>query len=296
MSTLPPSARNTLLVIGCGDLGSAVARHFAQQDWNVYGMRRSAVDIPGVRMLRADITLPASLAPLRAIAADFVLIALTPGGFSDERYRAVYVDGLANVLAQLNRTRLRRLVWVSSTSVFEQDDGSTLDEASPAQPTGFSGRRLLEAEHLLMQAGLPHTCVRLGGIYGPGRDRLLQQLRSHRRSPAYPPKISNRIHRDDAAGLLQFLLQRAADGVALDDLYLGVDTAPTPIADVERWFARHLQLDYDAMTETTGEVRGGNKLCSSARVQALGYRFAYPTFREGLPTLLHAASRPDSPH
>jgi nucleoside-diphosphate-sugar epimerase len=291
MSTAPQSARNTLLVIGCGDLGSAVARHFVEQGWDVCGVRRSAADMPGVRMVRADVTQPATLAALREIAADFVLIALTPGGFSDERYRAVYVDGLAHLLDNLNRTRLRRLVWVSSTSVFEQDDGSALDENCPAHPASFSGRRLLEAEQLLARANLPHTCVRFGGIYGPGRDRLLQQLRSGRRSPAQPQKISNRIHRDDAVGMLQFLLQCAADGVALDALYLGVDTAPTPIAEVERWFAHYLHLDYDAMTVAAGEARGGNKSCSSARVQALGYRFNYPTYREGLPTLLQHRSQ-----
>ena len=276
----------SLLVIGCGDLGGAVASHFAAQGWSVTGVRRSTAAITGVNMIAADVTQPATLAPLRALAPEFVLIVLTPGSFSDERYRAVYVDGLANILTNLDCSHLRRLLWVSSTSVFNQDDGSLLDETSPAQPASFSGRRLLEAEQLLRSSALPQTSVRFGGIYGPGRDRLLQQLRGGRRSPSSPPKISNRIHRDDAAGILQFLLQRAADGTALDELYLGVDTAPTPIAEVEQWFAQYLHLEYDAMTIATGELRGGNKRCSSARLQQLGYRFIYPSFRQGLPTLL----------
>lgn len=277
---------HSLLVIGCGDLGGAVARHCANLGWDVTGVRRSAIAIPGVRMLAADVTDAASLQPLHDIAAELVLIVLTPGGFNDERYRSVYVDGLAQVLANLNTSRLRRLLWVSSTSVFDQDDGSPLDENSAAQPAGFSGRRLLEAEQLLAYSGLPTTSVRFGGIYGPGRDRLLQQLRGGRRTAPIPVRISNRIHRDDAVGMLQFLLQRAADGVALDPLYLGVDTAPTPIAEVERWFANYLQLDYAQLQQTEGEMRGGNKHCSSARLQQLGYSFIYPTYREGLPTLL----------
>jgi len=278
---------HSLLVIGCGDLGGAVARHCAGLGWDVTGVRRSAIDIPGVRMLAADVTDAASLQPLRDIAAELVLIVLTPGGFNDERYRAVYVDGLAHVLANLNTSRLRRLLWVSSTSVFDQDDGSLLDENSPARPSGFSGRRLLEAEQLLAHSGLPSTSIRFGGIYGRGRDRLLQQLRGGRRTAPTPVRISNRIHRDDAVGILQFLLQRAAEGVALDPLYLGVDTEPTAIAEVERWFANYLQLDYAQLQQTEGELRGGNKHCCSTRLQQLGYSFIYPTYREGLPTLLN---------
>jgi nucleoside-diphosphate-sugar epimerase len=275
----------SLLVIGCGDLGGACANYFAAQGWPVAGVRRQPFALPGVTAIAADVTRPETLQPLAALTPAYVLIVLTPGGFNDERYRAVYVDGLRNVLAALDRSHLRRVFWVSSTSMFDQDDGELLDETSPAAPRGFSGRRLLEAEAVLAQSGLPHTIVRLGGIYGPGRDRLLRQLRDGRRTPPTPLRISNRIHRDDAVGLLQFLIDAAARGIALASLYLGVDTEPTPITDVERWLANHLQLDYDAMSVQDGDLRGGNKRCSSARLQQLGYRFVYPSYREGLAAL-----------
>lgn len=275
-----------LLVIGCGDLGGACAQFFAAQGWSVVGVRRQHATLPDVDMIAADVTMPESLAALRHIAPKLVLIVLTPGAFNDERYRQVYVDGLRNILAAFDHTRLQHIVWVSSTSVFNQDDGALLDETSPATPSGFSGQRLLEAEQLLAASGLPHTIVRFGGIYGPGRERLLKQLRDGRRTPASPVRISNRIHRDDAVGILQFLLSRAVEQSALETLYLAVDAEPTPIADVERWFANYLGLDYNTMREQESEMRGGNRRCSSARLQQLGYQFLYPSFREGLPTLL----------
>jgi nucleoside-diphosphate-sugar epimerase len=285
LASTPPS----LLVIGCGDLGGAVAARAAARGWRVWGVRRDAAGVPdGVAAIAADVTDAATLAPLAALRPQLVLCALTPGGFSDGGYRAVYVDGLRNLLAALNRAELRRVLWVSSTSVYHQDDGADVDEASAALPTAFSGRRLLEAERLLADAGLPHTIVRFGGIYGPGRDRLLRQLRSGVRSPQRPQRWSNRIHRDDCIGVLDFLLQRAAAGLALDDLYLGVDSAPAPVAEIERWFAARLGLDYTALREGEGEARGGNRRCLSARLQALGYQFRYPSYREGLPTLLEA--------
>jgi len=279
-----------LLVIGCGDLGGACAQFFAAQGWSVIGVRRQHADIPGVDMIAADVTSPESLTALRHIAPTLVLIVLTPGAFNDERYRRVYVEGLRNTLAAFDQSRLQHIVWVSSTSVLSQNsnqnDDSVLDERSHASPPGFSGQRLLEAEQLLAASKLPHTIVRFGGIYGPGRERLLKQLRDGNRTPARPVRISNRIHRDDAVGILQFLLSRAFTQSTLDSLYLAVDTEPTPIADVERWFANFLGIDYNNLREQESEMRGGNRRYSSARLQQLGYQFLYPSFREGLPTLL----------
>ncbi len=278
----------SLLVIGCGDLGSAVAVHFAEAGWSVCGVRRQPHALPGVTMLAADVTQAPTLQALAGVAPDFVLIVLTPGGFTDERYRAVYVDGLANCLNALDKSRLRRIVWVSSTSVFHQNDGQLLSEASAAEPTGFSGQRLLEAEMLLSASGIAHTIVRCGGIYGRGRERLLRQLRGGFCSPPQPPRYSNRIHRDDVVGILQFLLALAANDASLENLYLAVDAEPTSIAEVEQWFCTQLGIDYAALTEQEGELRGGNRRCSSQRLQDLGYRFMYPTYREGLRALLNS--------
>ncbi len=282
----------TLLVVGCGDLGAAVAAHFAQRAWRVFGVRRTAVELPGISMLAADVTQSESLRALRAIQPDYVLMALTPAEFSDRRYREVYVEGARNVLHALDPTRVKRVFWVSSTSVYHQNDGEWVDENSPALPQTFSGVRLLEAEAAIAANGLPHTLIRFGGIYGPGRDRLLRQLRGGQRSPLEPPRYSNRIHRDDAVAILQFLLDCATRGIELQSLYLGVDAEPALMSDIELWFSIYLQkrkgsrVDYDTLTADAPPLRGGNRRCDSSRLQALGYRFIYPTFREGLPTLL----------
>lgn len=284
--------KTTLLVIGCGDLGAAVAVHFAQRDWRVFGVRRTAGALSGVTMLAADVTRPDSLHVLHTLQPDYVLLALAPGEFSDQRYRAVYVEGARNVLDALDQTRIKRVFWVSSTSVYHQNDGEWVDENSPARPQTFSGARLLEAEQVIAASGLPYTSIRFGGIYGPGRERLLRQLRAGLRSPLQPARYSNRIHRDDAVSILRWLLDCAARGVELQTLYLGVDTEPALMADIERWFCDYLQkqkglpIDYVALAPDAPPARGGNRRCSSARLQALGYRFMYPSFREGLPTLL----------
>lgn len=284
MNTQTPS----LLVVGCGDLGAAVATHFAQRGWRVFGVRRQIIDLPGVTMFAADVTRPESLHALQTLQPDYVLMALTPGEFSDQRYREVYVEGARNVLNAFDKTRVQRVFWVSSTSVYHQSAGEWIDETDSALPQQFSGKRLLEAEQVIAASGLSYTSIRFGGIYGPGRDRLLHQLRGGQRSAPEPPRYSNRIHRDDTVAILQFLLERAASGAELQTLYLGVDTEPALMSDIEHWFCARLEIDYDALSPNAAAARGGSRRCSSARLQALGYRFIYPTFRQGLPTLLHA--------
>jgi nucleoside-diphosphate-sugar epimerase len=137
-----------------------------------------------------------------------------------------------------------------------------------------------EAERVLFSRGSPATALRLGGIYGPGRTRLVESVRSGRaRIAAGPPRWGNRIHRDDAAGALAHLIERALGGDALPAVLIGVDDEPADEAVVLRWIAARLGVPEPPTGEAT--ARGANKRCSNARLRATGYAFRYPTFREG---------------
>jgi nucleoside-diphosphate-sugar epimerase len=141
---------------------------------------------------------------------------------------------------------------------------------------------VLEGEGIVRGAAVPHRVVlRLGGIYGPGRTRLVDRVRRGEATCPPEPTWTNRIHRDDAAGAIRHLL-------ALDDpeeVYLGVDTDPAERCEVLTWLAERL----GAPAPRPGPAsRRGNKRVSSARLQASGYRFRYPTFREGYGAMLDA--------
>ena len=116
------------------------------------------------------------------------------------------VTALLNTLASLN-TQPRLIVFVSSTSVYGQKDASWVNEDSPAEPVSYSGKRLLEAEQLLLDS--PHTIcnVRFSGIYGPGRQRLIRQVIEGHGTAKEPLLYSNRIHADDCAGVLAHLIE-----------------------------------------------------------------------------------------
>lgn len=290
-----------MLVAGCGYVGAALASDLRGAGHAVFGLKRRPEGLPrGVVPLAADLAEPGSLdAALDAMGdpPDVVVYAAAADRGDDEAYRRAYVEGLRNVVASLRarRARVARLFFTSSTAVYAQDDGAWVDEESDAAPRDFRGRRMLEAEGVLAASGFAATALRLGGIYGPGRTRLVESVRSGRAviRPG-PPRYGNRIHRDDAAGALAHLAERALAGEALAPRYLGVDDEPADEAVVLRWIASRLGVAAPpvaadaAAGEASARRRPGSKRCSNARLRAAGYAFRYPTFREGYAALIDA--------
>jgi nucleoside-diphosphate-sugar epimerase len=276
-----------LLIAGCGYVGSALARARVEHGDNVFGLRRNPVDVPpGVVPIAADLAVPRSLADLPK-GIDVVVYAASPGGRDDAFYRTTYVEGLRNLLAALaaQGQMPRRTIFVSSTAVYGQTKGEWVDETSETRPTHFSGQRLLEAEALLRESGVPGVVLRLGGIYGPRRTRLVEEVRQGRAPIARGgPRYTNRIHRDDCVGALAHLI----DLLEPADCYLGVDHEPEDEAVVLRWLAGVL----GAAAPTVGgadqrrERRSGSKRCRNTRLVESGYVFRYPSFRDGYGALL----------
>ena len=277
------------LIAGCGYVGAALGELLAAQGHTVFGLRRNALRLPaGVESVEADLAVPASLERLPA-GLDYVFYLVSPGGAEDALYRSAYVDGQRNLYETLARQgqRPRRLLFASSTAVYGQHDGEWIDESSPTEPADFRGKRLLEAEQLLARAPFPGVAVRFGGIYGPRRSSLVAEVRGGRAAirPG-PPHYTNRIHRDDCAGVLHHLMQLERP----EPVYLGVDCEPADEAAVLRWLAGALGAAAPrtaAVGEKHGrERRGGSKRCRNQRLLASGYRFRHPTFREGFRAIL----------
>ncbi|WP_016855925.1 SDR family oxidoreductase [Halomonas smyrnensis] len=274
--------KTTTLILGCGDIGTTLGRELKADGHKVIGVRRDAAKLAdsGLKAVSADLGDAAALAELPD--AEVLVYVVSADRFEEEAYRAAYPDGLKAVLAEFGARRHppRHVFFVSSTSVYAQQGGETVDEASPTEPGGFSGALMREAEQALIDHDLPGTVVRFSGIYGPGRDRLIRQVGEGRIAAATPPMYSNRIHRDDCAGVLAHLIGRAQAGESLHELYLASDCEPAPLHEVMAWLAKQLKVE---ATETIQSPlrRRASKRCDNARLIESGYRFRFPTFREG---------------
>ncbi|PAU61365.1 NAD(P)-dependent oxidoreductase [Pseudomonas sp. PIC25] len=280
----------TVLIAGCGDVGSRLGEALAVDGWRVYGVRRNVAALPrSILPVAGDLQAPQTPPDWPDGALDYLVYSAAASQHDEAGYRATYVDGLRHVLAWLAQRgqRPRRLLFVSSSGVYAQQGGEWVDEASPAEAESYSGRVMREAERIALTCGIPATVVRLTGIYGPGREWLLNQVRQGYRVASEPPLFANRIHRDDAAGLLAFLLRADAAGTALADCYLGVDDTPAPLQEVVAWLRERLGVT--GWAEEATVRRAGSKRCSNARARALGWMPRYPSYREGYAAILESA-------
>jgi nucleoside-diphosphate-sugar epimerase len=277
----------TLMIAGCGDVGSRLGQQLSAVGWTIYGLRRTVAQLPaGIVPVTGDLQIDTCPAAWPSEALDYLVYCAAATQHDEDGYRAAYVDGLRRVLGWLAQhgQRPKRVLFVSSSGVYGQQQGEWVDETSSADAQGYSGRIMLQAENLALSSGLPASVVRLTGIYGPGREWLLGQVRQGYRVATEPPLYGNRIHADDAAGLLAYLLQADALGVALDDCYIGVDDEPAPLHEVVAWLREQLGVSHWAAESTVR--RAGSKRCSNARAKALGWTPRYASYREGYSAIL----------
>jgi nucleoside-diphosphate-sugar epimerase len=279
-----------VLIAGCGYVGTELGLILAVAGHEVWGVRRDPSRLPApIQPIAADLLDPGLTRVLPRV--DAVVYTAAAGASSPEAYRAAYVDGPLNVLRALesSHAEVRRILFTSSTAVWGDAAGTWVDEETPTSPDGFRGELVLEGEDRLRESNVPSVSLRLGGIYGPERTRLLERVRAgearcpEEGSPA--DRIwSNRIHRDDAAGALAHLLIR-------DDphpVYVGVDDEPARLCDVYTFVAELLGEPVPPRGDDADRTRS-NKRCSNRRLRASGYRLRYPTFREGYRSMIEGA-------
>jgi nucleoside-diphosphate-sugar epimerase len=251
-----------VLIAGAGDLGQRVAKLLRDAEIEVTAFTRSG----GAGLVQADLF---DSQAMRALAAEHNvgIFCAAPKARDEASYRKLYLDGLQAILA------CDRVVFCASTAVYDVDDGSLCDETRSINPQSlaFNGRVLLEAESLLRTQDLS---LRLGGIYGPGRDFALRQVRAG--AVAQSGLWTNRIHIIDAAHALVHLLLGDAQGV-----FNVVD--PNPCTQAEQYaFLRQL---YGLEEVSAIASMPSGKRVSNAKLASTGFRYRFPSYREGYAAL-----------
>ncbi|TYC61049.1 DUF1731 domain-containing protein [Marinobacter sp. BW6] len=269
-----------ILVAGCGKLGGAIASRLTASA-TVFGLRRNPDRVPGgVHGIGADLTRPETLTGKLPEGLDIMIYCLTPSSYDQQGYRDAYVTGLANLLAALGDQSLKHLFFVSSSSVYSQDDDSWVDESSPTRPARFSGEQVLAGEQTALESGHPATIIRYSGIYGPSRRRFLEEVQEGRMNPTKPAPFSNRIHEEDAADAATHLVELALSGATLETCYIASDCEPVRLDEVVEWVRQETPCAKPQPDARKGG-RAGSKRCSNKRLLSTGFRFRYPDFRAG---------------
>lgn len=266
------------LLLGCGELGARIGLGLNAAGLDVIGVRRHADRVPDpIRGLSLDLTDEARALP--DLPTDVLLVCLTADARDADGYRRTYLTGMRRGLEAVARAGLpRRALLVSSTSVCGDVEGD-VDERTPARPERETARVLHEAEQLFVEL-VPHgTVLRPSGLYGNRTPRVVDQVR--RGENPDPGRMTNRAHREDAAGAAVHLLTRDEEP---EPLYLVTDDRPCPAGELRAFVAERLGLAWEA-----AEVEPHGKRLRNDRLRATGWVPRYPTFVEGYGPLVDAA-------
>jgi nucleoside-diphosphate-sugar epimerase len=285
-----------ILLAGCGDIAQRIPPNLPEAH-HFFGLKRSPTElVHGITPLVGDIRDNAYLDTVFEEGFDVVVATLTPDSMSEEGYQKAYVDSSAALALAISRAvyKPKLVIWVSSTSVYGQNMGAWVDEDCEATFTSFSGQALRKAEETILAAPLAASCtsvvVRFSGIYGPGRTRMLDQVLAGVGCTKQPEQWSNRIHSEDCAAVIAHLILLNEQDKSLLPIYVATDCQPVTLYEVRHWLAAQLNVSLTAKPTSSRAARR----CSNQKLLDSGYKFKFPTYREGYLALIEELKSPQS--
>jgi nucleoside-diphosphate-sugar epimerase len=255
----------------------------ARSDDRVAALRAEGVEAYVFDGAQADAGLEAALERTEAI-----VVSIPPHGSGEAP--------LGRFAAAITSARnLRRIVYYSTIGVYGDHGGAWVDETSDTLTRSERGLARLAHEARWIEAGgargVETDILRLPGIYGPGRNALARLREGDARRIVKPGHVSNRAHVDDIAEATRLVLTSGLEG----QIWNVADDEPAPPQDVIAYAARLLRapappeeaFDEANLSPMSTSFFADDKRVSAAKAKALlGFRPAYPTYREGLEALL----------
>ncbi len=281
-----------LFTFGFGYTGRALARRLAPKGWAITAAVRDPARAVGAEVTAIALSEADRLAEAMS-GADAVLITAPPD--------AEGCPGLRALVPELARANAFPdwIGYLSTTGVYGDRRGGWVFEQSALNAQSMEGARRVGAERDWLEVGrgmgLTVQVLRLPGIYGPGRSALDRLRAGDARRIAAPGQVFSRIHVDDLAAGLEASIARPRPGGA----YNLCDDEPAPNSDVIAYAASllglppppEIPLAEAGLSPMAQRFYAESKRVSNARAKAeLGWRPAYPTYREGLAAILAAGS------
>jgi nucleoside-diphosphate-sugar epimerase len=225
-----------MAVLGCGYVGSPLAHYWQDRGHAVTGTTTSrervaslAANLSKVILMKGD-----DIAAIQSLlqGQDTLVVSVAPTGFQEAKaadYEATYLATAKNLVEGLKQSpNVTQVIYLSSCSVYGDRQGDWVDETSPVSPLEYKSQVLCEAEAIILQAANEYqkVCVlRLGGIYGPGRD-LVNMFGGLAGStvPGKGDRFINWVHLDDIIGAIDFVRLNELGGIynLVDDSCLTV--------------------------------------------------------------------------
>lgn len=284
------------MIVGCGYIGSALAKRLLGAGVEVGALTRNAGKADSLHKMGVSEVIVAELDSdawheQLDLKYEAVVNCVSSAGGGLVGYQKSYVDGQKSLLAWAQQGEPEVICYTSSTSVYPQDEGVWVDETASTEPASEAAALLLQAEQILLQEkiwrGRRYVC-RLGGIYGSGRHYLIDQIKCG--EPVLPGKGQhhlNVIHCDDAVGAILATLD--TDKTVPSGIYNVCDGRPARKTEIAEWIATSLKLPcptFDPKLVTSRlQRRGGSmpdrKISSQKLQDASKWKIKYSSYQQG---------------
>ncbi len=281
-----------LVVLGLGYCGLEVARRAAAAGWRVSGTHRASAAAPAVPDGVDTVAFEDAAGVLAE--ATHVLATAAPTdsepGVPGDPVLARHGAAIASAAG------LRWVGYLSTTGVYGNRGGGWVDERSAVRPSSArSVRRVAAEEGWRSLAGGRLDLFRLAGIYGPGRSPFAELRAGRAKAVRKPGHVFGRIHRDDIAQAVMAAMVQ--EGVARPRVLNLSDDVPAESSTVLAEAARLLGVAAPAAVPFEAAMAGMSRMALSfweedrrvsgeATQRALGTRWRYPSYREGLAATL----------
>ncbi|MBD0779250.1 NAD(P)H-binding protein [Maribacter sp. ANRC-HE7] len=200
-----------IAIMGCGWLGFSLAKSLIHQGFTIFGTTTSEDKIPmlqtvGITPYKISISEKGLNGPITTLLedAETLIINIPPKlrGSNPENY----IKKMEHLCGALKKSKVKKVVFVSSTSVYGNDQGVVTDDILP-KPTTASGKQLLASEKLFL--ALPNietTIIRFGGLIG--KDRHPITMLSGKKGLRNGNHPVNLIHLEDCIGIIESILKK----------------------------------------------------------------------------------------
>ena len=269
-----------LAIIGCGYVGSAVARLWHGAGNEVTVTTTTKEKIPQLQEISSQVVVLTgdNLSALKQLVAnqDVILLSVGSKQRTPEAYRQVYWETAQNVIKAIRANpNVRQLIYTSSYGIINNKSGGVIDETVTVNPEDEFGEILHQTEQAILSASTTDfkTCVfRLTGIYGQGREliKIFRRVAGTTR-PGSGEGHTNWVHLEDIVRAINFAKNHELQGV----YHLNSDEMMTTKEFLQRLFTIH---DLPSVTWDSSQTstRSYDMKLSNQKIKNAGFTFAHP--------------------
>lgn len=203
-----------IAVLGCGWLGLPLAISLIEDGYNVKGSttreaRLAILKNAGILPFLLELTETGAKGNLSTFLEDIDILIIDVPPRLRRNPNANFVAKIAHLLKEVKNTRIKQLIFISSTSVYGDLQGK-ITETTPIAPQTESGKQLVQTEELLLKAtDFKTTIIRFAGLIG--EDRHPANFLAGKKGLKNPNAYVNLIHLEDCIAIIKTIIKQAPE-------------------------------------------------------------------------------------